>query len=202
MSAGSARADGYDPLGNSPISNVPGSVSIFGGILTGDSSLGNLFIHPNDIDYENFGKGGFVGAAMSRQLVRFWSYFWLEAELGGGFRFEPGRDYYSPEGWGAIYMRFDGFPWNHYLRTSVGISTGINVIGEIPPSETVYGEKTDVADEAILQHYLSPEIAFSLPDSPQNELFFRIHHRSTGFGLFWNTSTGSNVLTLGLRFRR
>ena len=97
MSAGSARADGYDPLGNSPISNVPGSVSIFGGILTGDSSLGNLFIHPNDIDYENFGKGGFVGAAMSRQLVRFWSYFWLEAELGGGFRFEPGRDYYSPE---------------------------------------------------------------------------------------------------------
>jgi hypothetical protein len=59
-----------------------------------------------------------------------------------------------------------------------------------------------VPDEAVLQHYLSPEIAFSWPDKPEDELFIRIHHRSTGYGLFWDTSTGSNIVSVGLRFRR
>lgn len=201
MSVSAAKADDLGALGVSSISHVPGSISLLGGVTVGDSSLSDLIINHGSIETDEVGKGGFVGAAMSRQLVRFWDYFWLEAETGAGFRFEPGRDYYSPEAWGAIFLRFDGFPWNDVLRTSVGISTGLNVVTELPPSETEYGEN-DIPSGAILQHYLSPEIAFSLPDKPEDELFIRIHHRSTGYGLFWDTSTGSNVVTMGLRFRR
>lgn len=201
VSVSAAKADDLSSLGVSPISDVPGSISLFGGPTVGDADLGDLIVNHGDIETHEVGKGGFVGAAMSRQLVRFWAYFWLEAELGAGFRFEPGREYYSPEGWGAIFLRFDGFPWNDVLRTSVGVSTGINVVAKLPPSETAYGTQ-EVPSEAILQHYLSPEIAFSLPDSPENELFFRIHHRSTGYGLFWSAHTGSNVVTVGLRFRQ
>ncbi len=201
MSISAAKADDLAALGLSAISDVPGSISVLGGLTVGDSSISDLIINHGDIEGDEVGKGGFVGAAMSRQLVRFWDYFWLEAETGAGFRFEPGRDYYSPEAWGAIYLRFDGFPWNDVLRTSVGISTGLNVVAELPPSETNYGQN-DIPSGAILQHYLSPEIAFSLPDKPEDELFIRIHHRSTGYGLFWDTSTGSNVVTVGLRFRR
>jgi hypothetical protein len=201
ISVGAAKADDLGTLGVSPISDVPGSISLFGGLSVGDSSISELLIDHDNIDTDEVGKGGFVGAAMSRQLVRFWDYFWLEAETGAGFRFEPGRDSYSPEVWGAIYVRFDGFPWNDVLRTSLGISTGLDMVAELPPSETNYGEK-DIPSGAILQHYLSPEIAFSLPEKPEDELFIRIHHRSTGYGLFWDTSTGSNVVTVGLRFRR
>ena len=201
MISGSALAAEHAPLGASPISHVPGSISVFGGVSVGDSSFHELLIDYDNIDTDEVGEGGFVGAAMSRQLVRFWGYFWLEAEAGAGFRFESERDYYSPEAWGAIYLRYDGFPWNDVLRTSVGISTGLNLVADIPPSETNYGTKS-IPDEAVLQHYLSPEIAFSWPDKPEDELFIRIHHRSTGYGLFWDTSTGSNVVSVGVRFRR
>lgn len=200
-SVGAAKADDLSSLGVSPISHVPGSVSLFGGVSVGNSNLSDLIIDHANMDTDEVGKGGFVGAAMSRQLVRFLVYFWLEAEAGAGFRFEPGRDYYSPEAWGAIFLRFDGFPWNDVLRTSIGVSTGLNVVAELPPSETNYGQKS-IPSEAVLQHYLSPEIAFSLPDQPEDELFIRLHHRSTGYGLFWDASTGSNVVTVGLRFRR
>jgi hypothetical protein len=198
---GAAKADGLDPLAGSQISHVPGSISVFGGISVGESSFSELLIDYDNIDSDEVGEGGFVGAAISRQLVRFWDYFWLEAEAGAGFQFESGRDYYSPQAWGAIYVRYDGFPWNDVLRTSVGISTGLNLVADIPPSETNYGTKS-IPDEAVLQHYLSPEIAFSWPDKPEDELFIRIHHRSTGYGLFWDTSTGSNIVSVGLRFRR
>ena len=196
-----AKADDLNSLGVSPISHLPGSISLFGGVSVGDASLSDLAINHGSIQTDEVGKGGFVGAAMSRQLVRFWDYFWLEAEAGAGFRFEPSHDYYSPEAWGAIFLRFDGFPWNDVLRTSVGVSTGLNVVAELPPSETKYGQKS-IPSGAVLQHYLAPEIAFSWPDKPEDELFIRIHHRSTGYGLFWNTSTGSNVVAIGLRFRR
>jgi len=196
-----ARADDHLALGTSAISHVPGSIMIFGGVGAGTENLEGLLLHPWDLDSDSFDDTGFVGAAMSRQLVRFWQYFWLEAEMGAGFRFEPAQDYYNPEIWGAIFLRFDGFPWNDTLRTALGVSTGLNWVKEIPLSETDYGRHPQPGG-AVLQHYLSPEVAFSLPETPENELVFRMHHRSTGYGLFWDAKTGSNVVTVGLRFRR
>ena len=196
-----AKADDRLALGDSAISHVPGSIMVFGGVGAGREPLSTILFHPWDLDSGALDDSGFAGVAMSRQLVRFWQYFWLEAEMGAGFRFEPAEDYYNPEVWGAIYLKFDGFPWNDTLRTAVGVSTGLNWIKEIPKSEVRYGRWAP-PDGAVLQHYLSPEVAFSLPETPENELVFRLHHRSTGHGLFWNARTGSNVVTVGLRFRR
>jgi hypothetical protein len=195
-----ALAEENNPLGSSPIADTPGSISILGGVSVGNNTLGDV-LFPTDLKAKGLGEGGFVGLAMSRQLVRFWGHYWLEAEMGGGFRFEPAVDYYNPEAWAAIYLKFDGFPWNDVIRTSVGVSTGLHWIAELTPGDTNYGQYT-IPENAVLQHYFSPEIAFSLPDRPQDELFVRIHHRSTGYGLFWNTEAGSNVVAIGLRFRR
>ena len=196
-----ARADDRLALGDSAISHVPGSIMIFGGVGAGRETLATIMFQPWDIESGVLDDSGFAGVAISRQLVRFWKHFWLEAEMGAGFRFEPAEDYYNPEAWGAIYLKFDGFPWNDTLRTAVGVSTGLNWVKEIVPSETNYG-RWSLPDGAVLQHYLSPEVAFSLPETPENELVFRLHHRSTGHGLFWNARTGSNVVTVGLRFRQ
>ncbi len=195
-----ALAGESNPLGNSPIADTPGSISILGGVTVGNNTLGSV-LFPIDLSEKGLGEGGFVGAAMSRQLVRFQRHFWLEAELGGGFRFEPAVDYYNPEAWGAIYLKYDGFPWNDVIRTTVGVSTGLHWIAELTPGDTNYGQYA-IPGNAVLQHYFSPEIAFSFPERPQDELFIRIHHRSTGYGLFWNTEAGSNVVAIGLRFRR
>ena len=47
----------------------------------------------------------------------------------------------------------------------------------------------------------APEIAFALPESPQHELFVRLHHRSGVFGTFGGVHGGADVVTLGYRFR-
>lgn len=45
--------------------------------------------------------------------------------------------------------------------------------------------------------YLSLEAAFSV-GAGEDDLFFRLHHRSDGYGLF-NTDTGSNAFAVGFR---
>lgn len=132
-----AKSDDRLALGNSAISHVPGSVMIFGGVGAGSENLGTIMFQPWRLEPGFLDDSGFAGVAMSRQLVRFWQHFWLEAEMGAGFRFEPAEDYYNPELWGAIYLKFDGFPWNDTLRTAVGVSTDLNWVRELVPSETV-----------------------------------------------------------------
>ena len=48
--------------------------------------------------------------------------------------------------------------------------------------------------------YLGPEIALSLVDQPQWEVFTRFHHRSGGYGLIADMDA-SNAVTAGLRYK-
>ena len=32
--------------------------------------------------------------------------------------------------WGATYFRYDDFPWNHLVHTSMAISVGLNYISD------------------------------------------------------------------------
>jgi hypothetical protein len=50
-------------------------------------------------------------------------------------------------------------------------------------------------------HYFSPEITFALPEHKEHELLIRYHHRSGVFGTFNGVWGGSNVLTMGYRYR-
>ena len=103
-----------------------------------------------------------------------------------------------PEAWGAFFLRYDGFFWNDRLYTTLAICSGLNYAGRIPDAERLNQPEPS---EAVLLHYLAPELSFALPRHPQHELVFRIHHRSSGYGLFWDISTGSNVLLVGYRYR-
>ncbi|MBI5396136.1 MAG: hypothetical protein HZA91_12640 [Verrucomicrobia bacterium] len=155
----------------------------------------DILVTPWDVELEH---GHFVGAAVSRQLTRFWKHFTVEAEVGGGYRFGMPRAGTSPETWGAVFLRYDGFPWNDHLYTTVAICTGLDYVGRVPDAEH---PEDHPPSEARLLHYLGPEITFALPKYRQHELVFRIHHRSSGYGLMWDVNTGSNVLLAGYRYR-
>ena len=170
---------------------APGSVSeeplwsftFFQGASAGEESiLIDLLRNPWSGDY---GQGWFTGAAASRKIARFYQHFTVEGEVGLGARFGNNE---GLEGWGAFYVRFDGFPWNNILRTSVGASTGLDYLANPEFEENVL-------------HYFGPEIALALPSHPNTELVFRYHHRSGVFGVFGSVREGSNVLSLGVRIR-
>jgi hypothetical protein len=137
----------------------------------------------------------FAGAAVSRRLARFWTDFSIDAEVGVGRRF--GSRYHGNEAWVAGYLRWDGFPWNRFVKTSIAFSTGLNVLDNLPAEETRRVDR----HRSTLLHYFSPELTFALPEAPNHELVVRYHHRSGVFGAFNGVYGGSNVVSLGYRYR-
>lgn len=189
LSAPVPAAEILSPL---PVSDPVWAVTGFLGASGGGANLHVLAYKPWIAEPSDY---LFAGAAVSRRLARFWTDFAIEAEVGAGHRF--GSGYRASEGWVAGYVRYDGFPWNHFVRTSIAFSTGLDVISGLPAEETRRVDR----NRSRLLHYFSPELTFALPQAPNHELVARWHHRSGVFGLFDGVRGGSNVVALGYRYR-
>ena len=174
-----------------PIASDPKwAITVLVGASAGDDKLRELVVSPWSGDFrDNY----FAGGAFSRRLTRFWNYFSVEAEFGTGGRFGTVN---AGEVWGAIYFRYDGFPWNRFVHTTFALSTGLNYLSKLPPSETNPGDPT-----SHVLHYFSPELTFAHPQHKQHEMVIRYHHRSGIFGAFNGVWGGSNVIALGYRYR-
>ena len=133
----------------------------------------------------------FFGLAFSRPLVDYSDWFGIEAEVGAGKRFGNMR---QGEFWGALYVRLKPFPNNRYLRTTVAVSTGLNVATGISPLE----RRRSYGNPKLVLHNFSPEITFALPKYPDEKLVFRIQHRSGLYGLI-NEGSGTTFVTVGIR---
>lgn len=174
------------------------SVMLFGGPMVEQELAGIIF--PSD-GIEPTGTT-FVGAALSKRVYEFdqpyLTGFSIELEGGVGYQFGDSEDE-AAQVWGAAYLRYDAFPWNHIVRTSVAGSVGLNYISEKTAFENEE-TKGDGKTKHVL-HYFSPEITFSAPDNPDDELVLRLHHRSSASGAFGCEGCGSNYITFGYRKR-
>lgn len=148
---------------------------------------------------------GVAGAAYSYRLGtvnellgefsvgRVGEYFAIEAEGGIAGRF--GSESLG-EAWVALYVRYDGFPWNDIVYTTLAPSIGVSVLTEVSEFElSREGKATEVL------HYFSPELTFANPDHKNLEFVLRLHHRSGIFGIFDGISTGSTFISTGIRMR-
>ncbi len=154
----------------------------------------------------NFGDSVLVGGALSYRMLNYQDIWSIEGEIGAGQRFGA---LHQTEGWVALYARWSWFPWNHVVRTSVAISTGLNYASSATDFEIFW---TPGNQSPRLMHYLSPEITFALPQAPDSEFLIRLHHRSGG-GYFWKDNVpvyggifrgaegGAQYLAFGLRQR-
>ena len=144
-----------------------------------------------------FTKTSFAGGALSREIYR-WHGFSVEAEAGAGFQFGGGSGQTAGHVWGALYGRYNDFPWNDYVKTSVAISVGLNYMTDETDFEN---QETAVGDTEKLLHYLSPEVTFAMPDNENQEFVVRLHHRSSADGFFGCDGCGSNIIAFGFRQR-
>ena len=99
---------------------------------------------------------------------------------------------------GAFTLRWLPFPWDRYLDTSFAFGNGLSYATSEPELEIREGDEHKTNQ---LLYYILVELAFSLPQEPDWDLFVRIHHRSSVFGLIDNITTGSNFVGLGLRYK-
>jgi hypothetical protein len=119
-------------------------------------------------------------------------YFSIDLEAGAAYRF---GDEEMGEFWAAIFLRYDGFPWNDTIYTTIAANTGVSYITET--SEFEKGRSDGQSSQ--LMHYLAPEITFADPDNKNIEWLIKYHHRSGVFGLFDGATGGSTFVTTGLR---
>ena len=89
-----------------------------------------------------------------------------------------------------VAARWEAFPWDDHIDTSLAFGLG--------PSFAT--EKPVVESEGQNLVYWMIELALSLPEYPQTAVISRIHHRSNAFG-FVGDEGGSNSLALGLKYR-
>jgi len=179
------------------------SVMVFGGIATETNFTDVLTMpwtaHLNDI--------GVLGASYSHRfgtlnellggggLGHMGDDFTIEGEVGTSVRF---GDESLGEGWAALYLRYDGLPWNDTVYTTIGANTGLSYLTDI--SEFERGRDSDGRASELL-HYLGPELTFANPENKDLELVLRYHHRSGVFGLFDGVVSGSTFMSAGIRVR-
>ncbi len=98
---------------------------------------------------------------------------------------------------GVIIFRWNHFPWNEYVRTTLAIGDGLSYATEVPPLEL--SSQTNSGATKLLNYFLL-EMSLSPPANKNWAFIARIHHRSGVYGIFDNVSGGSNVISAGMKY--
>lgn len=171
------------------------AVAVYGGTYVENSMERILLTDPEPPWTWDYRDDHILALTLSRQVATLGRGFTVEAEVGLGKRF--GRQS-ETEVWCAAYLRYRGFPWDRFLVTSVAVSTGLNYASDISDVERNRA-RDDTGDR--LMHFFSPEITFALPEAPDREILFRLHHRSGVFGLVSDAWGGVQYGSIGIRYR-
>ena len=173
-----------DPKGNDP-DRYQWFVTAYGGAHAQDDINDVVTFQPK------FEDNAYVGAvALARELWHYKKYlsFELEGQVAKHFNKDTQWEFV-----GVLIGRWHYFPWNKYVDTSLAVGDGFSYYTEV--SEV---EKEDDEDAQRSLNYLLFEVALGLPDYPKWDLVFRIHHRSSVFGLYG--AGGSNFVCSGIKF--
>jgi hypothetical protein len=162
-----------------------------------ENAMMDIFVNninlPSNWDYSD----SYISSlSASKVFVNIDDLLHIEPEIGLAKRFGDAQEL---EIWSAVYFRWVNFPWNHILKTTIGVPVGLNYAFGIPQFEIDRAGKNS-NETSRLMHFLSPEVTFSFPDTHDYELFFRFHHRSGAYGLFTDHG-GIHFLTFGTRYR-
>lgn len=172
------------------------ATAIYAGTYVDDSMSELILTSPKPPTAWSYGDGDhLIATAVSREVARFGDRWSLEPEVGLGRRIGGQA---ATEAWGALFLRYHGFPWDGVVLTTAAVSTGMNWASTITPEER---DRARDDTGSRWMHFFSPEITFALPGRPNQELLLRFHHRSGVFGLVSDAWGGAQYATVGVRLR-
>jgi len=170
--------------GNDSTKNHPSAIAAFGGLMT--NNHWEDVLTPWELD---FSDAAFVGIAASHRIGRF------DHRLGFEVEGQVVRHFGDQDHWEfnlAIIGRWEAFPWDEVVDTSLAFGLGPSYASEKP--------KIEVANEGDSQRWLvywMVELEMGPPDTGWRATF-RLHHRSEAFGVVADEG-GSNALVIGLK---
>jgi len=130
-------------------------------------------------------------AALSRSFVRSPTQDW-SAEVEGQVAYNFGAQSHWELNL-AAGPRWYRFPWSNVVDTSAAFLLGLSVASEVPEVEV---ELEGESEQLLI--YWAMELTLGPPRADW-ALTLRLHHRSTGFGLFAEEG-GMNAVALGVRY--
>ena len=97
----------------------------------------------------------------------------------------------------GLGLEFDRFPWSESLPTSFAFYTGPSYTTNAPQqySRAKFGSK-----KALL-NYVSVELAFGIPNTPNWDVEFRTFHRSGAWGFYTLDADENSMIGIGIRRR-
>lgn len=145
-----------------------------------------------------FWEDNFVLGGGYQRFFGQWNGIKLGAEVGTSLRLsDDGTGQNSAEAWAGPVLRFPAwnvFGYNVSLAATGGLSAATGTIGV----ET--GRAHSINRAVPVLFYFGPEVDVSRADNPNVEVFWRVQHRSGGYGIIAPID-GSNADTIGLRFK-
>ena len=181
------------------------ALSLYGGKEV-TSSMERIFFvrYPPTPAWDWHWRSTYLAAgAFSRRLVGFSNLISIEPELGVGQRF---GQMHATEIWAALNFRWVWFPWNRYVKTSIGLADGISFTTRIDQKERLLTDFRIEGNRLVFprsqwMNFFTPELTLALPQYPEHELLFRFHHRSGIYGLINDTFSGAQFFSVGYRAR-
>lgn len=162
------------------------SASLYGGVMTDDNWRQSLSGQAGLVDSHIL--VGAMGWTFYRPANRLWS-LELEANVARHFGIQDHYEFNAP----VLTLRWDSFPWDKVLDTSLAYGLGPSYATKLPEYER---QKSGDTEQFLLFWHI--ETALGLPGSNWSTIL-RLHHRSSGYGMFADKG-GSNILTMGLRY--
>lgn len=162
------------------------AASLYGGVMTDDNWRQSISGQADTVDSQLL--AGALAWTFYRPDHELWS-LELEANVARHFGIQDHFEFNAP----ILTVRWDYFPWDKVLDTSLAYGLGPSYATRVPEYER---RKSGDTEQLMLFWHI--EADFGLPESSWST-FLRLHHRSSGYGMFADKG-GSNVLTMGLRY--
>ncbi|MBI3771224.1 MAG: hypothetical protein HY272_00755 [Gammaproteobacteria bacterium] len=163
-------------------------LTVYAGKYT-DDRLGEVLLS-RPITYED-SYLGVVALARAFPLTSSKHRWELEGQLGKHFQGQDNWEFNLL----AIY-RWQQFPWNHLLRTSVAVGDGLSYASDVPRIESASHSNTGATR---LLNYILVEVEMAPPKVHDWSLVTRVHHRSGVYGVFGDVRGGSNLICAGVK---
>ncbi len=117
----------------------------------------------------------------------------LQLEVEGQVAYAFSEQRYWQLNAAPIVARWQQFPWNHTVATSVAFGLGLSYATKLPELEV----QLEGASSQLLVYWVAEMTAG--PPGASWAVSLRLHHRSVGYGLFGDKG-GMNAAGLGLRY--
>ncbi|QEX18076.1 hypothetical protein FRZ44_33800 [Hypericibacter terrae] len=166
------------------------AVTGFGGVLTTNMSS-DLWLR-GQVD---FSEDILFGVGLSKVLYTTGEDFNFEFEQQAVKHFQ-GQDNWEFNS--VLLLRWNTFPWDSFIDTSIAVGDGISVASETPKLEA---QRYGYAEASAVLNFVMAEFTFALPSAPNPALVMRMQHRSGAFGLINDTYDASTDFVWGLKYR-